>query len=188
MQGKSAISAAPDAAILGVLGVPLTQTQFGALVGISQQAVSSMARRGTLRPRGTALEWLQAYCTHLREVGAGRAGQEAGEGSLDLVQERAKLTREQREKVAMVNAKTRGEQADIGLLGEVLALASQAVATRMDALPAAITRACPDLPPPVRKAVETTVFEARREWSRQTAALVAEQLDVEDDDTEGEGT
>lgn len=49
------------------LSQPVTQEEFGLLVGISQQAVSSLLRRGILLPEQSAREWLIRYLAHLRE-------------------------------------------------------------------------------------------------------------------------
>ena len=50
------------------LDQPTTQAGFGAMVGISQQAVSDLMKRGVLLPDQTAQEWLNRYLTHLREA------------------------------------------------------------------------------------------------------------------------
>jgi len=44
---------------------PMTQTAFGQLVGISQQAVSDLLRRDVLQAAGTGEVWLHQYCAHL---------------------------------------------------------------------------------------------------------------------------
>ena len=113
-----------------------TQKQFGELVGISQPAVSELVARGTLRDGAPAGEWLRAYCGALREVAAGRAAA----GGLDLAGERAALAREQRLRIAMQNAVTRGELAPKVLLTQVLASTAAKVASSLDKLPGMIRR------------------------------------------------
>jgi hypothetical protein len=71
------------------LSIRVTQEDFGALVGISQPAVSGLLANGVIQKEGTAAQWLLAYCSRLREQAAGRLG--ADGGALDLVQERAAL-------------------------------------------------------------------------------------------------
>jgi predicted XRE-type DNA-binding protein len=44
-----------------------TQAEFGQLVGISQQAVSDLMRRGVLPPGLSRHAWLTLYLTNLRE-------------------------------------------------------------------------------------------------------------------------
>lgn len=50
-----------------------TQTEFAALVGISQPAVSGLLARGIIREGGTIGQWGEAYCDQLREQAARRA-------------------------------------------------------------------------------------------------------------------
>jgi hypothetical protein len=64
---------------------PMTQEQFGDLVGISQQAVSELLGRAILQGGQPAATWLRAYTKHLREQAAGRGAD--GE----LARERARL-------------------------------------------------------------------------------------------------
>ena len=105
-----------------VTNEPVTQAEFAADVGISQQAVSELVLNGVLKEGDTEAQWLLAYCLRLREQAAGRLET----GSLSLSQERAALAREQRIGIEIKNAVLRGRYADVELLGEVLASASQA--------------------------------------------------------------
>lgn len=50
------------------LSEPCTQAEFGQMVGITQQAVSDLMRRGILLPDQSAQTWLDRYLTHLRLV------------------------------------------------------------------------------------------------------------------------
>lgn len=56
------------------LDEPAAQAGFGALVGVSRQAVGDAVSRGVLEPGASVGVWLQAYCSNLREVAAGRGG------------------------------------------------------------------------------------------------------------------
>jgi phage terminase Nu1 subunit (DNA packaging protein) len=161
------------------LSKPCTQQAFGDLVGVGQSAVSDLVSRGILTAGEPVGQWLLAYCHRLREQAAGRLSGEVG--GLDLVQERAALAREQRISYEIKNAVARGEYAPIELLSSTLAMASQAVADRLDALPGLLKKACPDLPAAARDQVESAVALARNEWSRGTAALVNAALAAEDD-------
>jgi phage terminase Nu1 subunit (DNA packaging protein) len=158
----------------------MTQAQFGALVGISQPAVSDLVRSGTLPAEATGDEWLLAYCHRLREQAAGRMGNE--EGGLSLTGERAALAKAQREGIEIMNAVKRGQYAPITLLSEVLAMASQSVAERFEHLPGQLRKACPDLPAIAIDQVMSTVASARNEWVRQTVALVTAKVTSEDDE------
>lgn len=165
----------------------MTQAEFGALVGISQPAVSDLVHAGVLQSGAPWRTWLLAYCGRLREQAAGRMGGE--DGGLDLVQERAALAREQRIAQRLKNDVARGEYAPVGLLADVLGVANSAVVDRFDQLDASLRKACPDLPESARSAVHAVISSARNEWIRSTAKLVDDRLDQiagpEDDDDGG---
>src|SRR5438445_5249513 len=112
----------------------MTQAAFGALVGISQQAVSDLMSRGVVQPGDSGASWLLAYCDHLREQAAGRY---TG-GELDLAEERARLAKEQADRLAMQNAVTREELAPVYVIEQVLSRAGTKVAGILDAIPGAV--------------------------------------------------
>ncbi len=120
----------------------MTQKVFGEIVGISQPAVSDLIKRGVLTDGDIVGNWLIEYCSHLREQAAGRAG---SDGSLDLVSERARLAKEQADKVAFQNALTRNQLAPVDLLEEVLAKAAGRINGIFDAIPGMIKRRVPAL-------------------------------------------
>ena len=120
-----------------------TQTALAELVGVTQPTISNLMTEGKLPATGTLGELLLAYCARLRDQAAGRMGENT---TLDLVQERAALAREQREGQAIKNAVARREYAPIGLLADVLGMAASAVVDRFDQLEGALRKACPDLP------------------------------------------
>lgn len=162
----------------------ITQDAFGRLVGISQPAVSDLMQRGILEPGASGHDWLLAYCERLREIGAGR---QAADGGLDLVQERAALARAQRESFEIKNAVLRQEYAPVELLSRVLAIVSDAVASRIDAMPAALRAACPGLDPAAYRVIEDVLTSARTDWQRSTAALAdADLAGGDDSDTDVE--
>ena len=158
------------------LAAPVTQSDVAMVVGVSQQAISALVTEGKLQTAGTLGEVLQAYCQRLRLQAAGRMGDEVG--GLDLVQERAALAREQREGQAIKNAAARKEFAPVGLLADVLGMAASAVVDRFDQLEGALRKACPDLPDEAKTTVQQVIANARNEWLRGTAALVADGLDT----------
>lgn len=120
---------------------PVTQARFGDLVGITQPAVSELVRRKILPDGASADEWLLAYCDHLREMAAGRGG----ESGAELVAERARLAREQADKIAMQNAVTRGELAPAYVLEEVLSRAGARAARLLETIPGTLRRRLPQL-------------------------------------------
>ncbi len=54
------------------LDTSVTQEAFGAMVGISQPAVSDLITRGILNKGDSVRTWLLSYCDHMRGVAAGR--------------------------------------------------------------------------------------------------------------------
>lgn len=158
------------------LSKPVLQADLAVMVGVSQQAISALMGDGKLPSSGTLGEVLLAYCKRLRDQAAGRLGD--GAEGLDLVQERAALTREQREGQAIKNAVARKEFAPVGLLSDVLGMASSSVVDRFDQLEGALRKACPDLPDEAKTTVQQVIAAARNEWIRATASLVAETVDA----------
>lgn len=84
---------------------PITQKEFGALVGVSQAAVSDMVGRNVITPGASAGQWLLEYCKHLREIAAGRASN----GEHDLATERARLAHHNANLASMEERKRAGE-------------------------------------------------------------------------------
>lgn len=163
-------------AVLEVLSEPVSQAEFAQMVGVSEARVSQWLSEGVLTRGDTAHEWLLALCERLRDQAAGRAGAEVG--GLDLVQERAALAREQREGQAIKNAVARKEFAPVGLLADVLGLASSAVVDRFDQLEGTLRKAVPDLSDEAKTAVMQVIASARNEWIRATSTLVADAVDA----------
>ncbi|QRF56582.1 hypothetical protein INQ48_25080 [Variovorax paradoxus] len=168
------------------MGVGITQAEFAVLVGVSEAKASQLVGEGVIERGQTAHAWLLAYCERLREVAAGRASAE--DGGLDLVQERARLARSQREAQDIKNAVARGEFAPIGLLADVLGMASSAVVDRFEQLEGALRKASPDLPDEAKATVQQVIANARNEWIRATEKLVVLEMDrlASDDDGSAE--
>ena len=136
---------------------------------------------GKIPQSGTVGELIMAYCERLRDQAAGRLGEGGG---LDLVQERAALARSQRISQDMKNDVARGEYAPVGLLADVLGMASSAVVDRFEQLEGALRKACPTLPDDAKATVMQVVASARNEWIRSTSKLVNEAVDAMEDDGE----
>lgn len=160
--------------ILPYLDAHISQAEFAQIVGVSEASISKRVSDGVLTRGECAHAWLIAYCEHLRDQAAGRLGETLG---LDLVQERAGLARAQREAQEIKNAVARGEYAPIGILADVLALASSAIVDRLDQLEGQLRKACPDLPEEARLVILRVIADARNEWIRSTSRLVADSLD-----------
>lgn len=157
------------------LSIPGTQTALAELVGVTQPTISNLQADGKIPSAGTLGELLLAYCERLRAQAAGRLGDEVG--GLDLVQERAALAREQREGQAIKNAVARKEFAPIGLLADVLGMASSAVVDRFDQLEGALRKACPDLPDEAKTVLQQVIANARNEWIKSTETTIFDNLD-----------
>lgn len=171
--------------VVETLAAPITQAEFAVLIGVSEAKVSQLVGEGVIVRGASGHAWLLAYCERQRQVAAGRAS--ADGGGLDLVQERAALARSQREAQDIKNAVSRGEYAPIGLLADVLALASSAVVDRFDQLEGALQKASPNLPDEAKATNQQVIASARNEWIRSTAKLVNDYLDsleqsLEEDD------
>lgn len=130
----------PNRGWMADLDVAWTQADFGALVGISQPAVSDLLAREVLRKGDNARAWLLAYTDHLRETAAGRDPDGL------LATERARVAKEQADRLALQNAVTRREFAPVGLLELVLADVARQIATRLDAVVPQLRKRLPDLP------------------------------------------
>lgn len=144
-------------------------------MGISQQAVADLQARGVLGKEMTAQQCLHAYCSHLREVAAGRLAA----GDLDLAEERAKLAKAQREKIEMQNAITRGELAPVQVLEQVLARAASKVAGVLDAVPGSLRRRSKAL---TSKDLEHVAGEIAKARNTVASMRIAGVMGDEDDD------
>lgn len=152
----------------------VSQADFGALVGISQPAVSGLITSGVLGRDDSGSEWLLSYCANLRERAAGRAAA----GDLDLAGERARLAKEQADRVAMQNAVTRKELAPVHLIEEVLTRCGARCAAIFDAIPGAVRRRVPSLSADAIRLIQTEIARARN----MAAAVSLEDLRDEDPD------
>jgi phage terminase Nu1 subunit (DNA packaging protein) len=154
---------------------PCTQAEFGALVGVSQPAVSGLVQRGILGEGETAAEWLLAYCDALREVAAGRS---TDDGSINLVTERAKLARSQRERVDLQNAEKRKELAPVALIEQVLAQCGARAASILDTIPGELRRRVAGLSSDDIRHVGSIVAKARN----LAASVSIDDLELDLDD------
>lgn len=132
----------------------MTQTQFADLIGVSQQAVSELLLRGTLRRGDNADVWLRAYCENLREQAAGRA-------STGLVQERARLAKEQADRVAMSNQQARRELAPVNVLEIALAKVGRQIVAVLEAIPVQLKRSSTTITAEDLRIITDEIIKAR---------------------------
>lgn len=159
--------------VVDALAQPVTQEEFAALIGVSQQAVSDMASRGVLVAGGDAGSWLRAYTAHLREQAAGRDG-----GALS--EARASLAREQRDEVAMRNAIKRKEYAPVSTLEQVLAKVGRQIADILEGLPRQLRLRWPAVSAEQLKLIAEEIAKARNLAARMSLA------DLKDEDEEAD--
>lgn len=160
----------------GELGEHVSQERFGEVVGISQQAVSDLASRGVIVAGDALGVWLLAYCSHLREQAAGRGAD--GE----LARERARLSREQADRVAMENAQARKEVAPIAVLTVVLGKLAADVGAILNALVPQIRRRAPDVGSDVLRIVEEELAKCRARAAAVSLSDAEGDGDEEEDD------
>lgn len=129
-----------------------TQAEFGALLGITQQAVSDMVARGVLIPGDTLAGWIRNRDEHLRNQAAGRDS--------ELAKERAIATRVARERNEIKLATDRGEFAPVTGIELVLATVGRTVGSRLEQLPGKLSRLCPELTPQAVAAAQREVSAA----------------------------
>ena len=157
-----------------LLSQTISQEQFGDLVGVSQQAVSELLGRGILKAGQPAATWLRAYTKHLREQAAGRGAD--GE----LARERARLAREQADRVAMDNAVNRRELAPVSVLELVLAKMAGDVGSLLQGLVPRVRRRV-ELPTEALRIFEEEVSKARNRAAALSLADAEEEPDEEED-------
>lgn len=136
------------------LDAPCTQAEFGALVGVSQPAVSDMLAREVLSPGRTAGQWLLDYCAHLREQAAGRGA----DGELAF--QRSELARVSRERAEIKLALERREYAPVASLEQVLATVGRGIVGVLEPLHVNLHKLCPALTPEDLKLIQREVSRA----------------------------
>jgi phage terminase Nu1 subunit (DNA packaging protein) len=120
----------------------LIQRTIADHLDLSQQAVSQIMDEMGINWKSATLKQVRvAYIRRLREQAAGRAAS----GDLDLAGERARLAKEQADRVAMQNAVTRAELAPVALIEQVLFAAASKVAGIFDGIPGLVRRRVPRL-------------------------------------------
>lgn len=120
----------------------LIQKDIAEHLDLSQPAVSGLMDRLCIDWKTSTMDEIRvAYIRHMREQAAGRAAS----GDLDLATERARLAKEQADKVAMQNAVTRGDLAPVVMIEEVLTKTAARLAGIFDAIPGLVRRRVPSL-------------------------------------------
>lgn len=144
--------------------MPLQET-IAEHLDLDQSSVSRLCAELGIDWRNTSMDSIRvAYIRKLREMAAGRAA----EGGVDLATERARLAREQADKVAMQNAVTRGELTPTVVLEQVLTACASKAAGIFDAIPGAVRRRFPDLPAATIDVIATEIAKARNYYANMS--------------------
>ncbi len=99
-------------------------------------------------------------------------------GDLDLAAERARLAKEQADKVAMQNAVSRGELAPVAAMEAVLAAVGTRVGKILDTIPGLVRRRAPGVGHDVSEQITADIAKCRN----MAAAMSLDDL-MRDDDT-----
>jgi len=105
------------------IGESMTEAEFAAYVGRDQSTISRWLSDGVLTRGADAPTWLRELIDHL----AGQAAGRRGNGPLDLVQERARLAREQADKTNFELRRLRGEFMSLPLVCEAITICNSLV-------------------------------------------------------------
>ncbi|MDP2172007.1 MAG: terminase small subunit [Rhodocyclaceae bacterium] len=155
----------------------LLQETIAEHLDMDQSSVSRLCAELEIDWRNSTIDQLRiAYIRRLREQAAGRAAS----GDLDLAGERARLAKEQADRVSMQNAVTRGELAPVILIEEVLTKAASKVAGIFDAIPGVIRRRLPALPEEALRLIADEIAKARNTVAKMSLADLSD-ADLPDD-------
>lgn len=166
------------AMIAGTAGHP-KQAEVAAHLDLSDRSVRELEPKLSLPTGYTLAEFRIAYIRHLREVAAGRMGE--GTEGLELATERARLAKEQADKIAMQNAERRGELAPVAAMEMVIAAVGAKVGRILDTIPGTVRRRVPGIGADVIEAITADIAKCRN----MAAAMTLADLDEDEDpDTE----
>jgi phage terminase Nu1 subunit (DNA packaging protein) len=137
--------------IEALLQRPITKGLLAECFGVTTQ---QFAQTRINLPAGKSMgEWMRIIYKRRSEAAAGRSD--------SLVEERARLAREQADRVAMENAAKRGDLAPVGVIEMMLAaIAAQAVAS-LEAVPGRVRMRLPHLTAADISAIEREIAAAR---------------------------
>ncbi|AWV21725.1 Phage Terminase Small Subunit [Roseomonas mucosa] len=167
-----------------------TDAELAAHLDISDRLVRELRKKGVFPevPRGgNDLDGCRtAYIRHLRERAAGRQG-DADAGDLDLVQERARLAKEQADATAMRNAQARGEMVPITAVTVAVVGAIELAKSRLLRVPAIVAKADGKLKLRIQTAVEDALDSLATVRVEDIAAggTSADEPDGEQDEGDG---
>jgi phage terminase Nu1 subunit (DNA packaging protein) len=139
-----------------------SQKKFAELLRINQSQVSRAISRGTLKRNDTCMGWLRDYIHHLSEEAAGRRGK----GGLDLVQERARLSKLQADRILLEFKQKRRELLHIDSVVLAVSEMLSITRTRFLALPHKLKSILPYILPADVLKIRDEVYECLTALSR----------------------
>jgi phage terminase Nu1 subunit (DNA packaging protein) len=158
-----------------------TDLDIAAHLDITDRTVRELRAKGVLpvSTRGKAdLDACRlAYIRHLREQAAGRRSDAADAEDLDLVQQRARLAKEQADRIAAKNAQDRGELVPVGAVTLAVVGLIELSKSRLARVPAVVAKSDPALRDRVAAAIEDAMEELS---ATRVQAMIGE------DDNEGD--
>jgi phage terminase Nu1 subunit (DNA packaging protein) len=126
-----------------------TNREVAGHLDISDRSVRQLRAKGVLpaAPRGQADldECRVAYIRHLRERATGRSSDAADDDGLDLVQQRARLAKEQADRIASKNAVDRGELVPVSAVTLAVVGLIELSKSRLARVPAIVGKTAPKL-------------------------------------------
>jgi phage terminase Nu1 subunit (DNA packaging protein) len=143
----------------------VTADQLGALVGLSARGVRDLAAQGII-PRAPEpgkypfAASVKGYVAHLREVAAGRG---TGEQLPALTAERLREAKERADKIALANAKARGEMVPAAEVERAWTGTLREVRAAMLAVPSRVAQRLPHLTRTDVAAIDREVRDVLRE-------------------------
>jgi phage terminase Nu1 subunit (DNA packaging protein) len=138
--------------------------ELAKLLGVHERTIRDLAKDGYVVKIGRSAYDRDAsitrYCTHLREIAAGRGGES---GVMTLTAERARLAREQADSAAIKNAAARGELVPATQVAATWRTIMTGVRARILAVPSRVRLALPHMTRAEVEIIEREVRDALTE-------------------------
>jgi phage terminase Nu1 subunit (DNA packaging protein) len=162
-----------------------TDREVAEHLDISDRSIRDLRAKGVLpqAARGQAdLDACRvAYIRHLRERAAGRSSDAAEDEGLDLVQQRARLAKEQADRIASKNALDRGELVPVSAVTMAVVGLIELSKSRLAKVPAIVGKSDPKL----RERIATAIEDAMEDLSAtRVEAVMGEGTDGDDEPAE----
>jgi phage terminase Nu1 subunit (DNA packaging protein) len=153
----------------------LSETDFAHAIGAEQPTISKLLKEGVLTRGADARQWLKQLYVYYSESSAGRRGN----GPLDLVQERARLAREQADKTNFELRRLRGEFVPCRMIVEAMSDVHGRVRVRLLQLPHTFKSTFREIPSRQIVALDNLIRDLLTELSRlRLTPEIAKRLDA----------